>query len=78
MQVIQEIFRTVAVVVLCILGVIAALYLVLLFIDWWLKFRTGGREQEGLSNLLVDAYKNQKEPQESNGDEEVKSIPPEK
>ncbi len=78
MQVIQEIFKTVAAVVLCILGLIAALYLVLLLIDWWLKFRTGGREQEGLSNLLVDAYRNQKAPQESNDDEHVESIPPEK
>lgn len=78
MQVIQEIFKTFAIVVLCIIGLIAALYMVLLFVDWWLKFRTGGREQEGLSNLLVDAYRNQKEPQDSNDGGHVESIPPEK
>ena len=59
MQTIKEILETVAIVLSSIAGLLLALYAVLLFFDRWLKFKTGNREREGLSNLLVAAYKGQ-------------------
>lgn len=69
MDVIFEILRTVAIVLLCILALIAGLYMVLLFFDRWLKHKSGSSEQEGLSSLLAEAYTNRKSPSDQKSDE---------
>ena len=69
MHAFYEILQTIAIVVLCILVLVVGLYLVLVCFDWWLKHKSGSREQEGLSNLLAEAYKGQKPRPDQDNDE---------
>jgi ABC-type uncharacterized transport system fused permease/ATPase subunit len=59
MHIIIGILKNMGIALLSIVCLIAGLYLLLLVFDWWLKLKTGRREQEGLSNLLVTAFKEQ-------------------
>ena len=49
----QALFENILVMILTIVVPLAALYLVLVFIGWGLKIKSGNREQQGLTDLWL-------------------------
>lgn len=43
------------VMVLTVVGLIGGLYLLLVLLDAWMRFKSGSREQDGLADMLVSA-----------------------
>lgn len=50
-----DLFENLLVMVLSIVVLVGGFYLLLLLLDWWLKFKAGSREHEGLANLWLAA-----------------------
>jgi hypothetical protein len=63
-----DLFENLLVMVLSIIVLAGGFYLLLLLLDWWLKFKAGSREQEGLTNLWLSTK--QDPPSHSPGDED--------
>jgi hypothetical protein len=78
MHIIIGILKNMGIALLSIVCLIAGLYLLLLVFDWWLKLKTGRREQEGLSNLLVTAFKEQQSSRHSEGEDQKNPLEDEK
>jgi Na+/H+ antiporter NhaC len=49
----QALFENILVMILTIMLPLTVLYLVLLFIGWGLKIKSGNREQQGLTDLWL-------------------------
>jgi hypothetical protein len=59
------ILENVLIMILTIVVVVAGGYLMLVLLGWWLKIKTGGREEQGLTDLWIA---NQPKPQKSKSD----------
>lgn len=61
----HEIFENILIMMLTIVILVTGAYLVLLLLGWGLKLRSGSREQQGLTDLLIasqtDALRNKPE-----------------
>lgn len=61
-----EILENILVMILTIVVPLAGGFLVLLVLGWWLKIKSGGREQQGLTDLWIanqaDQHKSKSEP----------------
>ena len=55
MQFIIQVVENLAVMALTIAVLAAGCYLLLVFMNWWLRLKTGSREQEGLARLWQSA-----------------------
>ncbi len=60
-----DILENILIMVLTIVVLVGGGYLALLVLGWGLKIKTGGREQEGLTNLWVEAKKEESSDQNS-------------
>ncbi len=63
----QSIIENLLVMVLTIAVLLGSLYMLLLVLQWWLKLKTRGREEEGLSNLWQSTHLKQPGPDEDDG-----------
>jgi hypothetical protein len=55
MQVMIDIGTNIIVVIATIVGLLAGIYCFLVVVDKWLKFKSGGREQDGLTSMLASS-----------------------
>ena len=70
-NVFAAILENVLIMVLTIVVLAGGCYLMLLALNLWLKIKSGSREQEGLSNMLVSAMKEAKERDTAENDPSV-------
>ncbi len=54
------VFENIAIVLLTIIALLASGYLALVLLNWGLKLKSGGREEDGLFDLWAEAQKKPK------------------
>ena len=66
-----DLFENLMVMVLSVVALAGGFYLLLLLLDWWLKFKAGSREQEGLTNLWLSTKQGPHSPPPGDEDDAI-------